>query len=107
MARGNPQNFRPLTADERRKLSKKGGIASGKSRGKQKAIKELILAAEGADMEAVVQAMFKAAQKGDVSAAKFLADYSGQKPKTETEVTGAGGGALVVRWMSDHDSDSV
>ncbi|MCM1237395.1 MAG: hypothetical protein NC489_45600 [Ruminococcus flavefaciens] len=100
---GNPQNFKPISAEERRKRAVKGGIASAKSRQEKKirrtTMKEaadLILSLEltGKNKEtakkigipddlctwavAVVIGLVKKATTGDPSAIRLLREILGE-----------------------------
>ena len=88
-----------LTADEARKIGKKGGVASGLARRRRKAMREImsnimtcdvsdkelrdVLAAAGIEPtneNAIPFAMINRAARGDVEAARFVRDTLGEKP---------------------------
>ena len=90
----NEQNLNPfgtLTEDEQRKISSKGGKASGEARRKKKLLREcleILLEKEMTDKkgetmtgaEALSAKLFKEAMKGNVKAFEVLRDTAGQKP---------------------------
>lgn len=83
---GNVANLIPFdqrSEAEARELGRKGGIASGKSRSMKKIALELLEAGAG---DEILQAMIRQAVRGNVRAAEFVRDTSGQKPKDEIEV---------------------
>ena len=106
----NEQNLKPFTSDQDReeaaKNGRKGGIASGKARRLQGAIKRALeskaSSAEfrelfenfGIDEEsrdyaaAIACALIQKAAKGDLSAAGFVRDSIGEKPKEEISLDG-------------------
>lgn len=98
MARGKPENFvrnETRTPEELRKITQKGGIASGKARRQRKAMRETLLellkmpatAREGVDFEtAGLMAMLEKWEKGDVSAGVFVRDTIGEKPVEKRDV---------------------
>ena len=89
----NEQNLNPfgtLTEDEQRKISSKGGKASGEARRKKKLLREcleILLEKEMTDKkgetmtgaEALSAKLFKEAMKGNVKAFEVLRDTAGQK----------------------------
>ncbi|MBQ8075504.1 MAG: hypothetical protein IJ237_05915 [Oscillospiraceae bacterium] len=94
----NP-NRAPKTAEERREQARKAGIASGEARRKKRALRDLLTDMLGAELSdedevkktleamgieasqeaAIGLAMIQKARKGEVEAARFLRDSSGQK----------------------------
>lgn len=90
----NEQNLNPfgtLTESEQRKISSKGGKASGEARRRKKLLRECLeelLEKEMKDKsgntvsgaEALAVKLFKKAMDGDVKAFEILRDTSGQKP---------------------------
>lgn len=90
----NEQNLNPfgtLTESEQRKISSKGGKASGEARRRKKLLRECLeelLEREMTDKsgntvsgaEALAVKLFKKAMDGDVKAFEVLRDTSGQKP---------------------------
>lgn len=104
----NEENLKPPTTSEARKRGKKGGIKSGKARKERKAMKEtaeMILgltlkdgtvtaiediqsmaAANGKNItvqDAIILKQAQKALKGDIRAAEFMRDTSGNKPTNE------------------------
>ena len=103
-----PMNQR--TKEEVKRITKKGGINSGKSRRKKKAMKDIILSLGKEDAppqvvakliqlgmleqgevcsmdEALVLAQYGKALSGNTRAAQFVRDTAGQKPKDEIEIS--------------------
>ena len=105
------KNFTP---EERRENGKKGGIASGESKRKKKAMKETLeillsmplnrrkeyeveeiqsfaqLKGKNVNVEtAILIKQLQRALAGDLSAAEFIRDTSGQRPTNDVNVTGA------------------
>lgn len=103
-----PMNQR--TKEEVKKITQKGGINSGKSRRKKKAMKDIILSLGKEDAppkvvakliqlgmleqgevcsmdEALVLAQYGKALGGNTRAAQFVRDTAGQKPKDEIEIS--------------------
>ena len=103
-----PMNQR--TKEEVKKITQKGGINSGKSRRKKKAMKDIILSLGKEDAppqvvakliqlgmleqgevcsmdEALVLAQYGKALSGNTRAAQFVRDTAGQKPKDEIEIS--------------------
>lgn len=94
MLMANEQNLNPfgtLTEDEQRKISSKGGKASGEARRKKKLLREcleILLEKEMTDKkgetmtgaEALSAKLFKEAMKGNVKAFEVLRDTAGQRP---------------------------
>lgn len=104
----NEENLKPPTASEARNRGKKGGIKSGKARKERKAMKEtaeMILgltlkdgtvtdlediqsmaAANGKNItvqDAIILKQAQKALKGDIRAAEFIRDTSGNRPTNE------------------------
>lgn len=104
----NEENLKPPTASEARKRGKKGGVKSGKARKERKAMKEtaeMILeltlkdgtvtdlediqsmaAANGKNItvqDAIILKQAQKALKGDIRAAEFIRDTSGNRPTNE------------------------
>ena len=98
------KGFDSRSASERREIAAKGGRASGASRRRKAEFKKslnLLLTAEvtndwtpileGMGLEstletAMLMAMIRAAVGGDVKAARFVAEYSGQADKTDVDL---------------------
>lgn len=97
--------FEYMTPEQRRECGRKGGIASGETKRKKKAIKETLdvllampvksgkyadiesiknfAALKGKNInvqEAMVISMLQRAMKGDVKAAEWIRDTAGQRP---------------------------
>lgn len=105
----NPQNLRTLSPEEARKQGSKGGKASAKARRERKEMRdtfrnildmplkpgdlEEITTFQGANKlnvtvgEAIALVMANKAIKGDVKAAEFVRDTSGQRPASSVQVT--------------------
>lgn len=105
----NPQNLRTLSPEEARKQGSKGGKASAKARRERKEMRdtfrnildmplkpgdlEEITTFQGANKlnvtvgEAIALVMASKAVKGDVKAAEFVRDTSGQRPTSSVQVT--------------------
>lgn len=104
----NEENLKPPTPSEARNRGKKGGIKSGKARKERKAMKEtaeMILgltlkdgtvtdlediqsmaAANGKNItvqDAIILKQAQKALKGDIRAAEFIRDTSGNRPTNE------------------------
>lgn len=104
--------FQNMTPEQRREYGRLGGIKSGETKRRKKALKETLdvlltmpmRTGKAADVEAIknfaaikgknisVQeamliAMLQRALKGDVKAAEFIRDTAGQKPDNNTNVT--------------------
>lgn len=107
------ENLRTPTTAEARDMGRKGGIASGKARREKKAMKDTLEAllsmpiADGAAddvadiqslaeikgknisvQEAIMLAQIKKAMKGDLQAAIFVRDSSGNKPADGLNING-------------------
>ena len=96
--------FHERTASEQREIARRGGKASGEARRRQanfrKTLNILLTAKVHTDITPVLEAlgvdstlesamlmsMIKAALKGDVKAAHFVAQYSGQTDKSEADL---------------------
>lgn len=93
--RGNINNLRVPTSEQAREYGRKGGLASVEAHAKKKRLKEALeVLLEMQDEEAVAgidqtnalaiaMAMVKKAKKGDVQAAVYVRDTSGEKPVDE------------------------
>lgn len=86
----NEQNLIPnskRTPSELREMTRKGGIASGKSRARMKTFKEAILNTTSEDeLEKMIEKIKdNILKKGDIQSAIFLRDTVGQKPTDKTE----------------------
>lgn len=86
----NEQNLIPnskRTPSELREMTRKGGIASGKSRARMKTFKEAILNTTSEDeLEKMIEKIKdNVVKKGDIQSAIFLRDTIGQKPTDKTE----------------------
>ena len=86
----NEQNLIPnnkRTPSELREMTRKGGIASGKSRARMKTFKEAILNTTSEDeLEKMIGKIKEnILKKGDIQSAIFLRDTVGQKPTDKTE----------------------
>lgn len=113
MARGT-NTFSKMTPEERAEYGRQGGIKSGETKRRKKAMKETLevllsmpmkngkvsdvesiknfAALKGKNInvqEAMIIAMIQRAMKGDVKAAEWLRDTSGQKPTENMNVVGA------------------
>jgi len=90
----NEQNLKPIrTKSEAREKGKNGGIASGKARAEQKALKaelELLLAMPAADggtnQTRLSIALLNEGLAGNVRAFEIIRDTIGQKPTEKVEV---------------------
>ena len=105
------KQIKDMTKEELREAGRKGGIKSGESKRRKKAMKESLQClldlklksgawfdVEGADSiqdlkganitveEAIILAQIQKALKGDTTAAQFVRDTSGNKPKDEVEM---------------------
>jgi len=86
----NIDNLKPrtdLSSEEAKKMGSKGGIASVKARKEKKLFKEEIERQLGSSLEAIVQAAIDKAKDGDIRAAEFLRDTSGQGIVNKIELT--------------------
>lgn len=104
----NEENLKPPTTSEARKRGKKGGVKSGKARKERKAMKETaemilgltlydgtvtdlediqsMVAANGKNItvqDAIILKQAQKALKGDIRAAEFIRDTSGNRPTNE------------------------
>ena len=91
----NEQNLKPQntrTKEEQREIARKGGIASGKSRRKRKALKEeLLLLLEEGDYQkklctALIKGAIKSAAMGDTKAFNAIRDTIGENVKDQHAV---------------------
>ena len=106
--------FKDMTPEQRREAGRKGGLKSVEVRRRKKAMKEALNAflelkmksgemsdleslesyqsLKGANItvgEAIALSQIQKALKGDTTAAAFVRDTSGQKPKDEVDLSGA------------------
>lgn len=113
MSRGTDQ-FSKMTPEERRENGRKGGIKSGETKRRKKAMKETIevllsmpmkdgriadvdsiknfasMKGKNIDVQTAISiAMIQRALKGDKGAAEFIRDTSGQKPTDNMNIIGA------------------
>lgn len=114
---GNPnpiKTFKDMTPEERRELGRQGGIKSGETKRRKKAMKDIlgvlldmpIKPGKAADMEAIKNfaalkgknitvseailiAQLQKALQGNVQSAEFIRDTSGQKPVEDINMTGS------------------
>ena len=107
--RGNAENLRPfkkpLTHEEAKEFGRLGGIKSGESRRRRKAMREVLADFMGAELTepelidlleanglpatqeaAICFAAVKRAQTGDIEACRFVRDTLGEKPVTGVSV---------------------
>ena len=94
-AAGRAENLTPPTPEEAKEKGRKGGLASGRSRKKRKAFRELVdiaLRCRGAKgktvAEDLVLAMVEKALEGNVKAFEVLRDTVGEKPSDRHEISG-------------------
>ena len=113
----NEQNLVPITSrtpEERAEIGRKGGINSGKSKKKARNMREAarilleaplhddpemaaaleILGLEPDQQGAILAAAARRAKVGDIEAARFVRDTSGQSPAQALELSGPGGGPI-------------
>lgn len=99
----NENNLRPfneMTKEEHKELSRKGGIASGKSKRERKTIKECLnhLLEQDTDfhfveqgtltgIEAICYSLYEKALQGDIRAFVTLRDSIGEKPVNKINVS--------------------
>lgn len=95
------------SADEARELGRRGGIASGEARRAKRTLREVVRmmldeeipTKDGGKVTkraAMAEKMLReAVQKGNIKAAKLVADWSGEAP-TKQEITGEDGAPLLV-----------
>lgn len=92
---GNADNLKPFTAETARAAGRKGGLASGAARREQRTLKEYALALRDTPLNgkpdltqggAAVAAMFKQAQRGNVSAFNAIADLLGENEQRNAVV---------------------
>ena len=106
--------FADMPPEKRAECGRMGGIKSGETKRKKKAMRETLevlldmplKAGKRVDVEdvqnfaklkgknitmqdAILITMMQNAMRGDVRAAEFVRDTAGQKPKTETELSGS------------------
>lgn len=101
MPRGNPDNLTAntvVTPEQMRERNRKAGIASGKARAEKKTMREMLeyLMAqtikddtdgkEKTRMEVMMASAIKKAMSGDIKAAEFVRDTSGQKPEQRISI---------------------
>ena len=109
MPSDNTSNLRqyrnPLSPEEARENGRKGGLASGESRRRRKAMREVLSDLMGAEITepeiratleahglpatqeaAICFAAVKRAQTGDIEACRFVRDTLGEKPMTGVTV---------------------
>ena len=96
MARGNTENLRPMntrTKEEQKKITTKGGKASGKARRRKKELKTLLEIALSQPHEsgednymAITVALIEKALQGDTKAFEVIRDTIGQKPKDSIDL---------------------
>ena len=107
---GNPENMRPVRSKaEAKRRGRNGGIKSGEARRRKRDMRETfrdlldmplkegdldeVTALAGANRknvtvgEAIALIMANKAIKGDVKAAEFVRDTSGQKPSSQVQLT--------------------
>ena len=84
----NLKPFNTLTVAEQRKIQKKGGKASGKTRAARKTFKEelLKLLEEKNNNMALTEAMLTKALKGDTKAFEIIRDTIGEKPTDKVDI---------------------
>lgn len=105
----NDENLIPFnerTESEVRDLATKGGIKSGESRRKRKALKEelILLLGEGDAQSRLCTALLERALGGDVKAFETVRDTIGEKPTDKTEFVGSLP-PLVVRELKNDTGD--
>ena len=123
---GNLVPASALTPEERATNGRKGGIASGISKRKAKTMREaarIILSAPLADdpdtvaalesmglepdqQGAILLAATKKSKYGDIEAARFVRDTSGQAPAQAVELSGPDGGSIGVD-LSGYTDDQL
>ncbi len=93
--KGHAENFSPSTPEKAKANGRKGGLASGRSRKRRKAFRELVdlaLRCRGVNgstvAEDVVLALIDKALTGDVKAFEALRDTVGEKPSDRHEISG-------------------
>ena len=129
MGVGNNGNLIPttdLTPEERSDLGRKGGIASGVARRKARNMREaarLILSSPLTDdpetaaaleqlglepdqQGAILLAVTKKSKYGDIEAARYIRDTSGQSPAQMVELSGPSGGAIGID-LSGYTDDQL
>lgn len=103
----NEQNLKPIRSkSEAREIGSRGGKKSGERRKQLKTMREMldflmskeILKKSGekaTTLEAMMSAIVKKAISGDIRAAEFIRDTTGQKPIDKAEITGKDGKDLL------------
>ncbi len=82
----NNSNLRPPSSEEARERGRKGGIASGKARQARKTFKQALsddLTEE--EIEVMLAAQKKLAQKGNLNSLEFIMKMLGQHPDQEQQ----------------------
>ena len=109
--RGNINNLRVPTSEQAREYGRKGGLASAESHAKKKRLREaleVLLDMQDEDAMAginqtnalaIALAMVGKAKKGDVQAAVYVRDTSGEKPVDENELNIKSIPESVVKWI--------
>ncbi len=94
-ASGRAENLIPPTPEEAKEKGRKGGLASGRSRARKKAFRQLLETAlrvkgvKGKSVaEDVVLALIEKALTGDVRAFECIRDTVGEKPSDRHEISG-------------------
>ena len=83
----------------------RGGPGRPKRSTEERYLSALIRRVTAKDWQVVVDTAVARAKAGDTQARKWLSDYLLGPPVQRTEVTGAGGGPLVVVNWDDGDTD--
>lgn len=130
---GNPnplKKFSDMTPEERSELGRKGGIKSGETKRRKKAMKDIlsvlldmpIKPGKAADMEAIKNfaalkgknitvseailiAQLQRALQGNVQSAEFIRDTSGQKPVEDINMSGSLDMVQIIDNIPDEDDD--
>lgn len=129
MAREDLIPFSERSEDEVREMNRKGGIASGITRRKKKAMREITAIALGLRSELtpdeveeytnagfavdeidnqakIVMQMLKQAAQGDIKAAEFVRDTAGEKPKDSMAMSHEISGNTEIRlWFPNDNVD--
>lgn len=94
-AAGRAENLTPPTPEEAKEKGRKGGLASGRSRARKKAFRQLLETAlrvkgvKGRSVaEDLVLALIDKALSGDVKAFECIRDTMGEKPAVRQELSG-------------------
>lgn len=131
--RGNPnplKKFSDMTPEERSELGRKGGVKSGETKRRKKAMKDIlgvlldmpIKPGKAADMEAIKNfaalkgknitvseailiAQLQRALQGNVQSAEFIRDTSGQKPVEDINMSGSLDMVQIIDNIPDEDDD--